>query len=233
MPRANRPPIPAVAYPKEFVADLDSLAPVMIANMERDGLPVESGQIDLGRLNPKQDLAYFFFMWVSETNEIIDHLNLTLLDLRALPRNIGILGGSPWTRYELLVRTFFHEFYRFRELLNTMLSSVAKRGIISKEELSIARAAFHGAIEGTIDLRNSIVHSGVRWHGQAHFDLNLVSIFHNRGQSLIDRQNGRKVSISKVLAKACSQSSKTLQAEGRHAALIMKAFLRDTVAAVK
>lgn len=202
----------------------------MIESMERDGLPTETGQINLGKLAPKLDVAYFFFLWVAEANEIIDHLNLVLSDLRALPKNFPLLGGSPWMRYELLVRTFFHEFYRFRELLNTVLSAVEKRGHISKEELSIARTAFHSTIEDTIELRNSMVHSDVIWHGKVHFDLNLAAMCYDLGQALVSRSTGREVSLQEALTKACNRISKALQSEGRNAANLMRSFIRDTVA---
>jgi hypothetical protein len=229
MPSATEP-IPRVSYPRKHLSSLKRLGPLMIGSMQRDGLPIETGQINLGKLDQKLDVAYFFFMWVSETNEIIDHLNLVILDLRSLAKTHSLLGGSPWMRYELLVRTFFHEFYRFRELLNTVLSAVAKRGHISKEELSIARAAFHGAIEQTIDLRNSMVHSDVVWRGKQHFDLNLASIVHNRGQSRVSRRTGHEFSLEDALSKACNRTSNALQYQGRTAARLTSAFIRDTVA---
>jgi hypothetical protein len=229
MPPATAP-IPKIPYPRKYLSSLKRLGPLMIESMQRDGLPTETGQINLGKLDPKLDVAYFFFMWVSETNEIIDHLNLVILDLRSLPKNLPLLGGAPWMRYEFLVRTFFHEFYRFRELLNTVLGAVAKRGHISKEELSTARAAFHGAIEQTIELRNSMVHSEVIWRGKRHFDLNLASIFYNRGQGLVNRRTGKEFSLEEALSKACNRTSRALQSEGRKAAHLTRAFIRDTIA---
>lgn len=225
--------IPEVPYPKRYLAELRRLGPLMIRSMESEGLPIQSGQINLGKLDPKLDLAYFFFLWVSEANKVIGHLNLTLSDLHALPRTISTLGGSPWMRYELLIRTFFHEFYRLRELLNAVLGQVAKRGIITKEELAKARSAFHGAIEGTVELRNSLVHGSVLWRGKEHFELNLISMLHNRGQRIVSRRKGDELAIEKVLAKACNKTARVMRAEGVKGSKLMSAFVRDTVAAMR
>lgn len=206
--------IPEVPYPPEYLEDLKRLGPLLIASMERDGLPIESGSINLGKLDPKLDLAYFYFGWVSECNDVIENLNLTLSDLRTLPKNFSILGGSPWSRYELLVRVFFHEFYRLRELFNTVMSASVKRGYITKSELVVAREAFHSAIENAIELRNSVVHGKPTWRGQEHFDLNLTSMVHNMGKQLVRQGTGEEFGVEVALERACTKIATTLQAEG-------------------
>jgi hypothetical protein len=221
--------IPDVPFPPEYLEDLKGLGPLLIASMERDGLPIESGSINLGRLEPRLDLAYFYFMWVSECNDVIENLNLTLRDIRQLPRIFSILGGSPWTRYELLVRVFFHEFYRLREIFNSVMSACVKRGVMGKEELPVVREAFHAAIQGTIELRNSLVHGRPTWRGQAHFDLNLTSMVHNMGKRLVHQENGKEFSVEAALEQACAKVAETLQREGANASAIMDAFVRDTV----
>lgn len=222
--------IPQIPYPKKHLANLKRMTPLIIAGMERDGLPIGTGEIDLGKLDAKLDVAYFFFMWISETNEVIDHLNLVLRDLRALPRNFALLGGSPWTRYELLVRTFFHEFYRFREVLSTVLSAVAKRGHITKEELALARDAFHRAIEDTIELRNGLVHQDVRWKGKGHFELNFASMLHAQGMTALHKRTGKAMTPELALSRVCGPTSNVLLREGKRAARLSRAFIRDTLA---
>ncbi|WP_052494138.1 replication endonuclease [Nitrosospira sp. NpAV] len=105
-----------ISYPTEHLGSLKRAMPLIMAAIERDGLPIESGLIDLGAVDKGLDVALFFFYWVSETNEIIENINAVLTDMRELPTNYAFLRGSPKTRYYLLVRTFFYEFYRFREI---------------------------------------------------------------------------------------------------------------------
>ena len=220
-----------IPYPRKHLEDLKRLGPLLIESMERDGLPIETGSIKLGRLDPKLDVAYFFFGWVSEANDIIGNLNLTIGDLRSLPRVHATLGGSPWVRYQLLVRTYFHEFYRFRELQNTALAAAVKRGYAARSELKVARRAFHDAVEEAIELRNSIVHASLTWKGQEHFDLNLASIFYNRGQTLICKDTGKEFAVDDALSRACEEMADALVYEGRKAAILVRAFVKDTVAA--
>ena len=198
--------------------------------MERDGLPIESGSIRLNKLSPKQEVAYFYFAWVSEVNGVFENLSMTLHDLRSLPNTYEVLGGSPWSRYELLVRLFFHEFYRLREIFNTVMSACVKRGYLDKQELAVVREAFHGVVEQTIELRNSVVHGSPTWRGQAHFDLNLASIFHNRGHALVHRETGEEFTVSVALESACSKVAAVLEAEVDVVLQVMNAFVRDTVA---
>lgn len=222
--------ISQLPYPPEHLEDLKAIGPLLIASMERDGLPIESGSIRLDKLNPKQEVACFYLTWISEVNGVLENLSMTLHDLQSLPKTYALLGGSPWSRYELLVRLFFHEFYRLREIFNTVMSSCVKRGYIDKKELAVAREAFYGVIEQTIELRNSVVHGKPTWQGQAHFDLNLASIFYCRGQALAHKQTGEKLSVSAALERSCSTAVATLQVEAEQASKVMNAFVRDAVA---
>lgn len=60
--------IPTVEFPPEHMDALKRIMPLLVAGLERDGLPIESGVIDIGRLEPDLDLAYFFVRWVSQSN---------------------------------------------------------------------------------------------------------------------------------------------------------------------
>lgn len=222
--------IALVLYPPEHLEDLKTITPLLIASMERDGLPIESGSIRLENLEPKQEVAYFYFTWVSETNGVFENLNMTLHDLRSLPKTYEVLGGSPWSRYELLVRLFFHEFYRLREIFNTVMSACVKRGYLDKQELTVVRDAFHGVIEQAIGLRNSVVHGRPTWLGQAHFDLNLASMSYSRGKKLVHRETGEELTVSAALENACNKVAALLQKEAEVASQVMSAFVRDTVA---
>jgi hypothetical protein len=213
--------------------DLKKLGPLMIASMERDGLPTETGQISLGKLEPAVDIAFFYFAWTSEVNEVIDHLNMVINDLRALHKTFEHLGGSPWTRYELLMRTYFHEYYRMREILSTFLSILNSRGHITKEEVKIARDAFHAAIEDKVEMRNSIVHGRPRFRGEEHFNLNLTSTVHNYGKRLVKQETGEEFSVESALQRVCEKVAGVLERNGKEVAQLMNAFIVDSVAITK
>lgn len=221
--------IPTVEFPPEHMDALKRIMPLLVAGLERDGLPIESGVIDIGRLEPDLDLAYFFFRRVSQSNCVIENLNLALKDLHTLPIFYRILGGSPWSRYELLVRLYFHEFYRFRELLNAVLAASVKRGYIAKRDQENIRSEFHSLIEGTIELRNTLVHGHITWRGQDHFHLHMVSAAHEFGQRLVNKETGEEMNIEVALRDSCAKSAAALKTEGCKVAGAMNALIRDFV----
>jgi hypothetical protein len=161
---------------------------------------------------------------------VIQHLNMVINDLRCLHKNFRVLGGSPWTRYELLMRTYFHEYYRMREILSTFLSILKDRGHITKQEVKEAREAFHAAIEDKVDMRNAVVHGRPRFSGEEHFDLNLTSIVHNGGQTLVKRDSREEFSVETALQRVCNKVADILERNGTEVAQLMNAFIVDSVA---
>lgn len=199
--------------------------------MKRDGVSglIEKGSLKIGALDPEMSGAYFFLAWIRECNDVIENLNLILDDLAVLPERFVLYGGSPKTRYELLVRTFFHEFYRFREILNSILGASVKRGFITKNEQIKAREAFHQALEGMVELRNAMVHGVIESIGQEHFDLTLVDIAWSNGYVLLNQKSNEKLTIATALKAVCEKFTPVLEAEGLKASELMASFIRDMV----
>lgn len=218
--------IEEVPFPPEHLEELKQLGPLMIEGMERDGLPIESGSINLGKLDGPLDRAYFLFMWISENNGVIENLNMVLNDMRSLPTHYILFRGSPKIRFYLLVRTYFHEFYRFREIHSQVLKAAADRGYVEKDEVPLARKAFHDAFKTTIELRNSIVHGSPTWKGQDHFDLNLVSMAWERGYALKDQKTGAITEIGDVLNGICNTTADALRDEGARMSNLLKNLVR-------
>lgn len=218
--------IEEVPYPKEHLEELKRLGPLLIAGIERDGLPIESGTINVEKVDDDLDLALFFFYWIADTNQIIENLNLVLADLRALPSNYVILKGSPKTRYYLLVRTYYYEFYRFRETHHRIVRIAANRGYIEHDNVPAARNAFHEAFETTISLRNSLVHGSPVWKGKKHFDLNLVGSAWKRGHALQDLETGEVWDIGTVLEDICNHTADILRDEGNRMSTLLQTLVR-------
>lgn len=229
MRRAFVKEIEEVPYPQEHVEHLKRFGPLMIEAMERDGLPIESGSISVGRVDDVIDVALFFFHWVAENNEVIENLNMVLNDLRGLSTDYALLNGSPKTRYYLLVRTYFNEFYRFREIYSQVVKAAAERGYIERDEVPMARKAFHDAFKGTIELRNSLVHGSPTWKGQKHFDLNLVADAWDRGFALKDIETGEIWDISDVLKDICNHTADGLRDEGNRMSALLKNLVRIVI----
>jgi len=226
MRRAFVKEIEDIPYPQDHLEDLKRLVPLVIETMERDGLPIESGSFNIGRVDESLDVALFFFRWVAENNKLIENLNMVLSDMRALPTDYVLLNGSPKTRYYLLVRTYFNEFYRFRDIHSQIVKAAADRGYIERDEVPLARKAFHDAFEGTIALRNNLVHGSPTWKGQKHFDLNLVGGALELGFALKDIETGEIWKISDVLKDVCNHTADGLRDEGNRMSSLLKNLVR-------
>lgn len=215
-----------VPYPEERIKDLERAIPLIQAAVKRDGLPVESGIINMGEIDGRLDIALFFLRWIGEVNEIIDNLNVILTDIRDLPTNYIFLKGSPKTRLYLLIRTYFYEFYRFRETYNKFVKAAAGRGYIDRRAVAGVRQAFHDAFEETIEVRNYLVHGTPLWKGKQHFDLTLLESAQADGPALKDFETGEILEFGSVLKKICPGTADMLGDEGNRMSKVLQALVR-------
>jgi len=96
-----------IKFPEAHEARFNEIMDIIATSIKTGRLHADSGVIELGILPKEAELPYFFFMWVSETNEVIENLNLVLSDLDLLKTGYFIFKESPRVRYTLLIRTFF------------------------------------------------------------------------------------------------------------------------------
>lgn len=214
-----------IAFPKEHLKELNRLTPILLESMDRDGLPIESGEINIGTLDNELNTALFIFRWVVKNNTIIENLNMVINDLRVLPLNYILLRGSPRARFYLLVQTYFNEFYRFREIHSQFVKEVSTRGFIKNEDVALIRKSFHDAFKETIELRNVFVHGSPSWKGKTHFDLNFIVGSWEKGFAIKDKGTGEFHSVSDSIDNVCSPMADTLRDEGRR----MSAFINGLV----
>lgn len=229
MPQGFLKEVAKVSYPEEHLEDLKRAIPLILAAIERDGLPIEGGLIDIGKIDGGLDVAMFFLRWIEQVNEIIENLNAVLTDMRDLPTNYIFLKGSPKTRFYLLVRTYFYEFYRFRETYNQVVKAAAERGYIERNEVAGVRQALHDAFEEAIELRNNLVHGIPIWKGQRHFDLTLLATAQNSGFALRHRETGETWGFGDVLQDICPNTADILGDEGNRMSKVLQALVRAFV----
>jgi hypothetical protein len=222
----NHKEIEEITYPPEHRASLERLTPLLIQAIERDGPPIESGQINLGNINDEFKLPLFFFYWIAESNEVIDNLNLVLSDLRNLPTGYVLLSGSPRKRYYLLVRLYFYEFYRFREIFNRVVRGLQGGGYIKRAQVPKIRNIFNEAFEHTIEVRNNLVHGSPLWKGQKHFNLMLVGGARELGFALGRKETGRLWDISEVLKDLCDPTADVMRDEGNRMSMALQNTVR-------
>lgn len=184
-------PIPEIIYPEVYMSHLREIGDRVTEALKRGAYVKNSRDLDLGQMPKELHSPHFVFSWVSDFNDIICNLNFVLNDLEFLQNYPNILPGSPHKRIQLLTRTFFYEFYRFRELFSQGIQVFGKLNKIPKAEISEARNAFHETFKGEIEMRNFMVHGVIKWGGE-YLDLDLAECALGLGYELVERDTGEK-----------------------------------------
>lgn len=225
-PRKIAEEIEKISFPEKYIEDLKRANPLILEALERDGIPIESGVYKLGKVDKETDVALTFFYWISDINEIVGNLNIVMSDLRALPLHYILLKGSPKARYQLLVRTYFYEFYRFRETHNQFVKAAENRGFIEKKDVPKLRNLLHDAFKNIITLRNAFVHGDPVWKGEEYVDLLLVDSAWENDMALQHAETGQIRSFAEALQGLCQSTADEFRAEGNRMSKALQGFLQ-------
>jgi hypothetical protein len=119
---------------------------------------IDDDGINFGGVPDHWRPAYIVHLATATFSEIVEHLDIVLLDLRALGDNVATFQGTPDHRYRLLLRTFFHEYFRFRECLRMIIKALQRAGIVSPEAAREMREKFDAFFRPMVQVRNELVH---------------------------------------------------------------------------
>lgn len=115
-----------------------------------------------------------FFLWVGDINRIIEGINLILSDLTDLKENRNSLKGNPVTRSELLIQSFFGEFFRIRETSKIFLKLLNKEKVLNKKTKELIVETYFIVFDKIYEIRNLFVHQNL---GFKDFDVNIGADF--------------------------------------------------------
>ncbi|EIV1855642.1 hypothetical protein ACWOGY_004242 [Vibrio vulnificus] len=194
--------IDKVEYPeevKEFTFSLTDEIKFRIEDPEFDlsGIAIES----------KEEFFLFtIFTWVTNTNEILSGLNIVIYEIDNFPSNYhSHRYGSIVSRFELLVRMFFHEFYRLREINAIILSALVRQEVIDKTISNQVKQTFHDAFEQVIKIRNKMVHDKIEWESKDHQILAMYDLMTDAGFEMKYLDSGKSLDIGSVLEKRVNE----------------------------
>jgi hypothetical protein len=207
--------IKQIDYPNCHKDSFIQISNILKDSLKSDGPPLDFEPINLGKIPKELEVPLHFFLWISEINEVIESLNIVISDLRILGDSYFMFKVSPRKRFYLLVRTYFHEFYRIREIFNRNIRVLEARGFLKKEDTKQIRKIFLEAFKETFDIRNTIVHRTINWRGRGHFDLTLIDMAEELGFVLKNKKSGRIASLKDALNRLCYEMSKTFLREGQ------------------
>jgi hypothetical protein len=206
--------IPQIAYPKELRFELQEINDRIVTSLKKEGTgSIEAGQgIPLGPLPRRLDVMFTFFLWIADTNEILDNLNITLSDFRALAEQC-LLFSNHRKRVYLILRTFFYEFFRAKEVFNKFTKELLRLGLLQKGDVSPLRAEFAKAFKAVISVRNQLVHARFGWPERENVDLIIVSAANEFGCSVVKKDYEREFQMREALISLYNKYVPTLTAE--------------------
>jgi hypothetical protein len=73
------------------------------------------------------------------------------------------------------------------------------------------------------------VHQAVTWKGKYHADLSFAAALHATRHTAVHRRTGKPMTPEAALSKACGPTSNALLREGKKAARITRACIRNAV----
>ena len=178
----------------------------------------KSGNFPIPNLPKPLSIYFDIWLWINDINEIIENINLVLDDLKILRDNPKLfqesLNGNPIVRYKLLTRTFFYEFFRFKECFNEFLARLGKAGLLNSQVVKGIRSEFYKQFEKAIKVRNTMIHSRYPWPGERHLRLFVASSAESMGGALVDKETGAVVETIKVLSELAGEAIQTFLLEG-------------------
>lgn len=196
----------------------------------------EKGLLPPLKLDKYNQALFDTFHWIEDTNEIFKNIELILDDLALYSTlhnpSFYFMPGDKTTRYFLLIRTFFYEFYRIKEICNLFLAKMKKIKVFSKAEVEEARTEFHKAFEHAFTLRNQMVHRRFIWGGQKHCCLVTVRACESFGYCMENMDTGELVQADNLLAELVAEWSEQLFAETKSMVEVIDALachVTDTI----
>jgi hypothetical protein len=115
-----------------------------------------------------------FFLWIGELNKIIEGMNILLIDLSDLRKDKNSLKGNSVIRSELLLQTFFGEFFRMREISKIFMKSLTHEKVLSKKSKEYIMEWYFEVFEKTYEIRNKFIHQGLSFKDD---DVNVDASF--------------------------------------------------------
>jgi hypothetical protein len=221
--------IPQVEIPPELNVYVEWLEAHVLDAVKRGDIDKERGTIG-APCPPELRVAATFWLWLAEVNDIIASLNLVLTDLDVLSTDIARFSGCPRQRYLLLVRTYFHEFHRFRETFGHALKALQHHGLVDRAMRKSAVEGFNVQWEGMIWLRNVVAHDSPTWPGIDHFHLTAAAMAHSVGIDPVAESPGQLPGLQEALAVVCQNRRDFFLEAGRRMATVHRTLIHELVA---
>ena len=213
--------IPEIETPRKYIQPMKDFGKEWADRMESvesEVIHSEDRIFDYGKFTDHLDPIpvprwYYTHSWVMDAQEVVGGLNTVIHDL-ILMRDRSFLVGKPYAvRYTFCIRSFTNEFFRMKEVFNYYSKGYYKDGIISKEQLEIARQSFYVSFEGMLSLRNRLLHRPTEWTANEYKDLAQLEVLYRQGWT-VEHPTKERASVEDLLSSLCDNILDLLSEEG-------------------
>ncbi len=102
-----------------------------------------------------------FFLWIGDLNKVIQGVNVILSDLSDLRKDKNSLKGNPVVRSELLVQTFFGEFFRMKEISKIFIKTLTTEKVLNNKNKETFVDYYFKMFDKIYEIRNMFIHQGL------------------------------------------------------------------------
>lgn len=215
----NECEIPVLETPDELKKALIPIGKLIIEEMaSQPDWDYKTGNLPTPDF-PNHLNAYFdIWAFLMDINEIIENMNLVLSDLKILrddPKRFQKhIAGDPVVRYKLLARTYFYEFFRFKECFNIFMARLRKTGLVNSTHAKEIRTFFYTVFEPALNIRNTMTHNRFLWSGEGYQKLCVTLSAESIGGAIIDKKTGAKFDKIKILSDLTGDAIQVFVSEG-------------------
>lgn len=203
--------VSTLQIPKELMEALrgvgDKIKKTQKRNLENN---LDPGDLSSIEFTQKEKIYLDTFCWLTETNEIVENLNIVFFDLNLFKKKQSFIfefsGGNIKNRFYLLLRTFFYEFFRIKEIFNIYLNKLRKRKLITKIEASEISLDFYRDYEFVFRLRNQLVHNYHIWHSDDHNEYIISEAAESMGYFFTNKESGEIIKSVDIASKLASEN---------------------------
>ncbi|MDY6791738.1 MAG: hypothetical protein SWH54_10785 [Thermodesulfobacteriota bacterium] len=225
--------IPLLKQPDKLGKALIPIAKLMTEEMaSKPDWDYKTG--NLPTPNFPRPLNIYFDIWafLMDSNEIIANLNLVLSDLKMLQEDPVFfqkqVSGDPVLRYKLLARTYFYEFFRFKECFTFFLARLRKINCINSKHAKEIKSLFYFVFEPALNIRNTMIHNRFLWAGEGHQRLCVTLSAESVGGTVIDKKTGAIYDKTKILSDIADDTIQMFLDEG----VSVKSYFEDIVESI-
>ena len=214
MPSDSFPSLQPIPYPESLAPYLEHLERTHLELTAQDlAETLETGALPGGDHTFPDSLwrEYLVFILVEVLNDVIESLNIIIEDVEDLPRVASTLKGKPSKRIDLLVRGFYAEAFRGREVIRKIIGHLRRRGFVSRGDAKAMADAMQDQLGGTVTARHAFTHGEAGLTGKS---VNLLRAFEGVPDGEFIRGDGTPLNIGDVAAATCREKAEAMRGTG-------------------